>query len=261
MSTFEKYCSDVVKEYVQTVLIIDDRAGLDGNKQDNSDADVIELEEDNENPLSEITVENVLEAETIEQVENDEEEEVNTHPLRTLELTNAFYDLGIIAGLYQPQLSDEDDPEEFASKAKSVLATADIIILDWMLKDHDERYSLAIVKQILAQDRLTGGRLRTILIYTGEPDLHDIRDDIWSFLNDEALNKTNDYEISSENLNITLYNKIDATGSPRVVSEEELPSKAISDFSSLVDGLVPAFAMKATSTIRQNAGADCLSVW
>ncbi len=254
MSTFEKHCSDVVKEYVQTVLIIDDRAGLDGNKKDDSGVDVVEFEEDSENPLSETTAENAQEAEIVEEGGNEEEGEVNTHPLRTLELTNAFYDLGIIAGLYQPQISDEDDPEEFASNARPVLATADIIILDWMLKDHDERYSLAIVKQILEQDRLTGGRLRTILIYTGEPDLNDIRDDLWSFLDDETLNKTNDYKISSENLNITFYNKVDATGSPRVVPEEELPSKAISDFSSLVDGLVPAFAMKATSTIRQNAG-------
>ncbi|PMM52458.1 response regulator receiver domain [Vibrio lentus] len=251
MSAFKRYCSDIVKEYVQTVLIIDDGAGLDSTSTLLPDMDVNVPSDEDENPLlaSFSNQDDIGDGQ-----EDGGEQEENTHPLRTLELTNAFYELGIIAGLFQPQILDGDDPSEFANNVKIASATADIIVLDWALKKNDSRYSKALVKQILEQDIISGGRLRTIIIYTGEPRLNILRDDLWSYLNDESLDKTRDFEISSENLNIVFYNKADGVTAVRPISEEELPLTAIQEFSTLVDGLVPAFAMKAAATIRHNTG-------
>ncbi|MDW1829779.1 MULTISPECIES: response regulator receiver domain [Vibrio] len=247
MSAFEEHCRGIVSEYVQTVLIIDDGAGLN---RTNMDVGTVEEPEDFNNPMAaEVELEHEFEDDIV-----DEPEEV-THGLNTLDLTSAFYDLGLVAGIFQPKIVEGEQPEEFALKAEKVVATADIVILDWMLVDHDSRYSKAIVKQILSQDIQSGGRLRTIVIYTGESNLHQMRDELWTYLEDTSLKRDADYTISTEHLNIVFYNKDIALNALRPVSEKQLPQKALGEFAVLVDGLVPAFAMKAATTVRQNTGA------
>ncbi|MGB0662417.1 MAG: response regulator receiver domain [Pontibacterium sp.] len=250
MSTFDQYCRDVVDEYVQTVLIIDDGAGLSNTLAGGDEAEIIEEPLDGFDPMAE-----ALQPKGPRREELEDQNEQVTHPLNTLSLTNAFYERGIVAGLYQPKIDIGQSVEDFASKAMKVSATADVIILDWMLVDHDASYSIEIVKQILQHDKNNGGRLRTIVVYTGETNLHKLCNDLWGELRDENLDKPAEYQISSEHLNIVFYNKPDAVNVVRPVSEEDLPEKALQAFAALVNGLVPAFAMKATSTVRQCTGA------
>lgn len=249
MSAFEAHCKQIVDDYVQTVLIIDDGAGLKNTEE------VGELIA----PVSAPVVVNPFaQAKPLvlpHDGEQEEQTEQITHPLNTLSLTNAFYERGIVAGLYQPKIEAGDSPEAFAKKAMKVSATADVIILDWMLIDHDARYSKEIVRQILQHDKANGGRLRTIVVYTGETDLQSLRDGLWDYLGDESLDRSTDYQINAEHLNIVFYNKVDAMHALRAVSEADLPDRALEEFAELVDGLVPAFAMKATTTVRQYTGA------
>lgn len=247
MSAFRTHCREIVDEYVQTVLIIDDGAGL---KHKVESAEHIDME-DAENAT---IFDDLEDLEDLEEQEDSEDQEEVTHSLNTLDLTNAFYDLGIVAGLYQPQIEAEHPVDEFAQKIRKVSSTADIIILDWMLTDHDSSYSKAIVKQILDQDKESGGRLRTIVIYTGETSLHDKRDELFEYLDDQSLDNSDDYRISSEHLNIVFYNKEGSNNQLREVAEHELPNKALEEFTLLVDGLVPSFAMKASAAIRYNTG-------
>ncbi|MFA0050271.1 response regulator receiver domain [Vibrio breoganii] len=261
MSAFNKYCREVVDEYVQTVLIIDDGAGLKNISEVVEEVEAVEVPAEGFNPLAEPEDPQAEDPEAIEepaefQTEDLEaENEQKTHPLNTLSLTNAFYERGIVAGLYQPQIEEGEPAINFALKAMKVSATADVIILDWMLVDHDADYSQEIVKQMLLHDKKNGGRLRTIVVYTGETNLHKLRNDLWNYLDDDTLDNSIEYQINSEHLNIVFYNKADAMNDARSVSEKDLPEKALKEFSVLVDGLVPAFAMKATSTVRQYAGS------
>lgn len=246
MSAFENHCRDIVNDYVQTVLIIDDGAGLNCNI---ADVEIVDEPDDTNDPLTAFEQNYEAEAGSV-----NEPKEV-THGLNTLDLTNAFYELGIVAGIYQPKIEDNENAEEFALKAEKVVATADIVILDWMLIDHDSTYSKAIVKQILSQDIQSGGRLRTIVIYTGESNLHHMIDELLAYLKDESLNKYGDFTIRREHLNIVFYNKDIAINALRPVSEKCLPRMALGEFAILVDGLVSSFAMKAATTVRQNTGA------
>ncbi|WP_234920762.1 response regulator receiver domain, partial [Vibrio anguillarum] len=132
--------------------------------------------------------------------------------------------------------------------------SADIIILDWMLKKHDDRYSQEVVKEVLSKDAISGGRLRAIVIYTGEPKLNDLRNKLWTFLNNTTLKKDKDFTIYSDSLNIAFYNKSETTAGERIISEQELPHAALIEFSTLVDGLVPTFAVKSASEIKRNIG-------
>lgn len=249
MSVFKQRCREVVDEYVQTVLIIDDGAGLENKNTAPTEtkAEAIDMDDELRSPF----VEASAKAPKVPTATPTAQE--ITHSLNALELTSAFYELGIVAGLYQPQIQKDDTPEMFASKAKKVSVTADIIILDWMLVDHDSNYSKAIVKQIIEQDLELGGRLRTIVIYTGESNLHRLKNDLWDYLGDISLDKSHDYEITSKYLSIVFYNKNHVTGE-RQVSEQDLPPKTLEAFSFLVDGLIPSFAMKAAGAIRNNTG-------
>lgn len=250
MSAFEAHCKQIVDDYVQTVLIIDDGACLD-QFQKNIPTTVNLTVPPPANPMAMMAARPAIENSGEEEQKNGRTK--TPHLIDTLALTSAFYDRGIVAGLYQPQIEEGQDPEVFASKAIKVSSTADVLILDWMLNGSDATYSKEIVKQILAYDKSNGGRLRTIVVYTAETNLHTLRDNLWDYLGDENLDRTIDFQITSEHLNIVFYNKVD-DAALRPVSEKELPDKALKEFAVLVDGLVPAFAMKAAATIRQNTG-------
>tara|TARA_B110000211_G_scaffold234895_1_gene307171 strand:- start:952 stop:2772 length:1821 start_codon:yes stop_codon:yes gene_type:complete len=247
MTAFNEHCNAIVKDYVQTVLIIDDQAGLGLNKT--FDMEQVKVPVSN-NPLLETENKSQL----LEVAEQNEKPKVESHQLDALKLTNAFYEKGIVAGLYQPQITN-DDINDFATKAGKVAATADIIILDWMLKGSDDSYSKAIVKKILESDRESGGRIRNIIIYTGEINLIKLRDSLEVELNNEKVESLGEFQLSAQNLKISFYNKPDSGGRrEREIAEEELPQKALEEFEALVNGLVPTFAMKAAATIRHNTG-------
>ncbi|WP_327790132.1 response regulator receiver domain, partial [Vibrio anguillarum] len=93
-----------------------------------------------------------------------------------------------------------------------------------------------MVKEVLSKDAISGGRLRAIVIYTGEPKLNDLRNKLWTFLNNTTLKKDKDFTIYSDSLNIAFYNKSETTAGERIISEQELPHAALIEFSTLVDG-------------------------
>ncbi len=245
MTSFSEHCKSVVKEYIHTVMIIDDGAGLDNQgivARDlviPSSNDPFSASESEEIPIETVPPGHI------------------THSLDTFSLTNAFFEEGIVAGIYQPQIEDSQTPEAFASRTSSVCDKADIIILDWILKDRNPEYSKAVVKEILRGDHKNGGRVRAIIVYTGESNLHYLRDELFTYLNIDELDRSSDYEIRSENIIISFYNKNHGGYSftpDRAMSESEIPQQALNSFTVLVDGLVPVFAMKSAASIRRNTG-------
>ncbi|HCD4391626.1 TPA: hypothetical protein NBQ47_004328, partial [Enterobacter hormaechei] len=169
MNLFSTHCHEVVREYVQNVMIIDDGAQLDAANEPSS---TIMLNTPiSTSPLVSSFQQNIVfpknQLQTLPE---------NVHPLDTLSLTNAFFEEGIVAGIYQPKIQNNQTPEQFAAIARSACEKADIIILDWILKDRKSDFSKAIVKEILRSDSENGGRIRAIMIYTGESHLNDLRD-------------------------------------------------------------------------------------
>jgi len=250
MNLFSTHCHEVVREYVQNVMIIDDGAQLNAANEPSS---TIMLNTPiSTSPLVSSFQQNIVipknQLQTLPE---------NVHPLDTLSLTNAFFEEGIVAGIYQPKIQNNQTPEQFAAIARSACEKADIIILDWILKDRKSDFSKAIVKEILRSDSENGGRIRAIMIYTGESHLNDLRDELCVYLADSNLDKNIDFEIHSSNLIIAFYNKDHQTydfGPERAVSESEIPTAALESFSKLVNGLIPAFAIKSAASIRKNTG-------
>ncbi|HEJ7172722.1 TPA: hypothetical protein SMF89_002700 [Serratia marcescens] len=249
MNLFSAHCHEVVREYVQNVMIIDDGAQLNATHAPSTG--VMLNTPVSTNPL----ISSFRQMGTKENRGKIPPDSI--HPLDTLSLTNAFFEEGIVAGIYQPKILDNQTPEQFASIARSACEKADIIILDWILKNRSSDFSKAIVKEILRSDNENGGKIRAIMIYTGESRLNDLRDELCDYLTDYTLDRNIDFEIHSSNLIISFYNKDHQTydfSPERAVSEADIPAAALKSFSMLINGLVPAFAIKAAAAIRKNTG-------
>ncbi|MEZ8317776.1 response regulator receiver domain [Vibrio splendidus] len=245
MSAFNTHRKAIVEDYLQTVFVIDDGANLGLNK-----SNVSELSAPDGDPL----VTPLAVVQETQEESSTQESGSDSHQLDSLALTNAFYKVGIVPGLYQPQINNDDKPEEFAQDIIKVSQNSDVIILDWMLKKSASEFSKSIVKEIIESDKGAGGRLRSILIYTGENTLGDICNELLAHLNDTSLSKDGDYRILGEGLIIDFYCKEGSGSLGRDKSESELPSLVIESFSLLLNGLAPSFAVRSASEIRKNIG-------
>ena len=141
----------------------------------------------------------------------------------------------------------------------NALERADILILDWELRQENRGTTMGLLRTILSGDR--GERLRLIAIYTGEPGLQRIRDEIMEGLKD--LGKPGwsdepsqqDCEIPFGPCRIVLYAK---SGTPtpgleaRSVKEADLPDRLAADFATMVDGLLPCLVLSALTAVREN---------
>ncbi|MEZ9492128.1 response regulator receiver domain [Vibrio splendidus] len=245
MSAFNTHRKAIVEDYLQTVFVIDDGANLGLNK-----SNVSELSIPNGDPL--ITPLAVVQ-ETQEE-SSTQESGSDSHQLDSLALTNAFYRAGIVPGLYQPQIKEGEKPEKFAESIIKVSQNSDVIILDWMLKKSRSDYSKSIVKKIIEIDKAEGGRLRSIVIYTGENTLQDICEELLVYLDNDKLTKDGDFRIIGEGLVIEFYCKEGSGSVDRDRSESDLPNLVIESFSLLLNGLAPSFAVRSASEIRKNIG-------
>ena len=117
-------------------------------------------------------------------------------------------------------------------------------------------HALDLVTAILSSDR--GNRLRLIAVYTGEPRLPEIGEEIVSSL--ETLGRPVESseancEIASGPCRIVVYAKA-GTPTPdlkdRTVDEEALPDRLINDFTRMVVGLVPSLVLASLTTVREN---------
>jgi hypothetical protein len=258
--SFQQHCQQVVSEYLQTALIIDDQAALGSPPQNNTPITPVNNITDAGSMFSETTPPATTDeaATTVEPVVV-----VDSHDFDATKATNAFYNKGIIAGLYKPEITENQTAVSFAQTAIKIASRADVIIVDWMLKRAgSSEYSKELIKQVLIEDYVLGGRLRSIIVYTGQQDLSSLRDELLDYLIPNgkldliSLEANGHFSIQGNNLIIAFYNKKNTVGAleSRQKSENELPELALQEYANLVKGIVPAFAMSSAAKIRENIG-------
>lgn len=256
MSNFEGHCREVVSEYLQTALIIDDQVEFGEAAPRIDSVDIV-------NPAKPNPFTGVEDEAINESLVSSREAEFDQalHHFDAKKATDAFYSEGIVAGLYKPVIADGDSETDFAESVCVVAGRSDVLIVDWYLKRQSSNYSKALIKAVLESDVRSGGRLRAVVVYTGEPNLTVLRDELQGYLalseilSTVAPKKNGSFDIVGRNLVISFYNKpkVDAHAG-RSSSEQGLPHLAIKEFSRLVGGLIPAFAMKSAAKIRENTG-------
>ena len=170
------------------------------------------------------------------------------HTLDAQSVVESFSTLGVICGVVSPALS----PME-------VMRRADIVVLDWKLREDDPRYVLKLLCDLLTGE-IDRNSLRLVAIYTGEPGLEDICAEVTAELerhNLEPEMNENKMTISYRHGRIVLYAKSNVNLvkplKGRSVAETDLPERLVDDFSAMTEGLLPGIALTSLTAVREGA--------
>lgn len=222
--TFEDISKEVVNRFLQNILFIDDKAYQSDNKENEFDANKI---------------------------------------------SKVFAKEGKLCTIYAP--STEGD----LCACSSLFSKSDVIVLDWYLDlttekqeidadvdaDADEPrgyYTKKLIKEIVIDAK--EDKLKLVVIYTGETDLHAITKDIYELIQKYGNFSLDDCCLSSANVLILICAKYNGDEQfkhlgelkSKVVKYEELPDFITTVFARFVNGLFPNYVLSVISLIRNN---------
>ena len=181
-------------------------------------------------------------------------------------VSRAFSNAGKICGFFAPKTLEDIE------KCKQLIFKPDIVVLDWDIQidrvfskeeesqddETDDRghYSVELIKSIASDAK--NEKLKVIFVYTGEIGLHGIVSKIADSLGDGFVADEDKFEVSSGNIHIIIRLKPDSNVSHIgldgfKVSYADLPKAVMDAFSKYVSGLMPCFAMRSMSAIRDCA--------
>lgn len=174
------------------------------------------------------------------------------HPLNYQELSLAFSEVGINCCAFRPDSERFGSIEAAADQIMRSAKRADITILDWSMDNKFGASSGTLAKlsidKILCDDQCQHGRLRLIVIYTGEPNRQEIAEDICrsvSVADGGAICQGETVIFRKAGLEfcqITVIEKKD--------DAEELRDEVISLFTKLTTGLLSNATLSAIGEIR-----------
>ncbi len=243
--TFTEHSEQIAARFLHTALIVDDRA-LPADPPASADADAGDPPEQGGRGVADL-----LEPEP--QPAPDPEHELNLKAL-----TAAFASRGVLCGALSPE--SDDSPESIATKLLPPAARADLVILDWVLNGDNGERTKALLKQLLAHDAdPLRQRLRAVAIYTGQPTLVDIADELAPILDaaypDAELRREPDgLEMTKGPVRLVVLAKPDVDGVPEAHREsvETLPDRLNREFATMTRGLVRGVALSGLSALREN---------
>ena len=233
MGTVEDYqerSRKLARRFLQTAVVVDDEAYM-GSEQDNE-------------PREEV----VPPSRTSGQNDQEPVQRRSQHSLDAGSVIDSFSQLGVICGVIRP-----------TGSALEAMRKADIVVLDWFLRDDDSQYTLNLLGNLLAgeSDR---NSLRLVSIYTGEAQLEKVCAGVVDKLTEASLKPVQDNAgatISYQHGHVVLYAKSNVNLANafkgRSVAERDLPGKLIEDFASMTSGLLPAIALTSLAAVREGA--------
>lgn len=189
---------------------------------------------------------------TLSASQNNQDVSDNNHQSQKLNaesIMNGFSELGIICSVIDAR--------------DSVLKTirlADIVILDWLLKNNEPYETLKLIQDLLAKDA-DRNSLRLLAIYTGQATLEEISKTVFEVLKNEKLDpkhlNNNMMTISYRHGRVELYAKpgvnLSKAIESRKIQEAKLPEKLLKDFAMMTKGLLPNIALTSLSAIREGS--------
>lgn len=232
--TFEGLVARAVERFLQSAVVVDDRAFLPSAIQPtrlrtpSPEAETlaeIEEEEKTQGPVSDSEV----------------GDPANT-PLNAKEIVDAFAARGVVCGVLRPSADETDEVRRVAPRA---IRRSDLVIVDWHLHGDDGEATIALLQDVVQE---AGEAMRLVAIYTGDPDLPRVARKLMERLGAEPIDEIS-VEIGS--VRIVVIGKADPDA-PKdgAVSESELPKLLVELYAALADGLVRAAALSALGALR-----------
>ena len=229
---YQERSRKLVRRFLQTAVLVDDQAYMDPEQGNEPKGEVV-----SPSRIQKVSGQN-------------DRGQVGRRSLKSLNadsVIDSFSTLGVICGVILHKDSALEAMRKAAKdSALKTMRKADIVILDWLLRDGKPQYTLELLRNLL-----TGGSdqnsLRLVAIYTGEADLKEICEKICGILTEAGLDpKPNEDEpkISYRDGRVVIYAKSN-------VAEEELPKELVNDFTEMTSGLLPRIALTSLAAVRE----------
>jgi len=220
MNAFDTASRDVLRDFLQTAVVIDDRA------YDKKPEPVAELKVPGRGP---VTVGDVGESPAKTQ---------SAHELDTRLLVDTFASKGLVCAIIAPHENDS-----IAERLGPVADRCDIVVIDWQLFDDGGKRTRALIEDLC--QRGGGNRLRLLCVYSGEKDLGEISEKLITEI-DELSPCNEDRSVLRKNhVIVTILGK-------RAVSEADLADALLDRFVGFTKGLLSNAVLSALSGIRRN---------
>ncbi|MGO8058265.1 response regulator receiver domain [Rhizobium johnstonii] len=233
--TFEEQCSQAASRFLQTAVLVDDRAEFAHGEHEVGDL---------EDP-SDLAAADAPAAMAAAPAPKED--------LDAGAITKGFADKGLICSVLKPSPGERTVTADVLRLAPR----SDMIVVDWQIGDNGE-IALNIVGKVLEIDKRSGGRLRLFAVYTGVRDLQTVADRIgldiaslqvganpFEFVNDSSTAKlvilgkgvAADHEAGQEG---------------RCVEEGDLAERLISEFATFSGGILRNATLASMGHLRSN---------
>lgn len=261
--TFQEISERCVRNFLHTVVIIDDQAFRTNNSRSPEALDTPGLlmqgpAHQNDAPVveqQEAVVRHGVGMPGLPHMDENKTASPEPFDLDAEEVVRLFARTGVVCAVLEPQ--DSSRSSELLTDSMPAAKRADALILDWRIHDTDGDHALSLIKGVLTDDGSHNGRLRLILIYTAEPDLNTVYTRLHDALAKDKIVITPDREnlvLSNAALRITVLAKpttlLRAEWQKHAVNLAGLPMRLITEFSRLTSGLVSNVALSSLAILR-----------
>ena len=237
MSVPQPIALEVVGRFLQTVVVLDDLAYMAPEDDSLGGQDLNLVVPKTSAPVFEESGEAITEGDMF------------SHRLDAQSLIEGFAGRGLVCAVILPR-KGHDESESTLRISKR----ADIVILDWQMDDQGQK-ATKIIRELLDEDLMAGGKLRFIAIYTAEPEIERIRDEVKRELSDTAVEwlelKTEDITLDTSTCRIAFLQKAQDAGDGRAVLAEDLADRLIHLYAEFTNGLLRSVALGAIAAIRE----------
>lgn len=175
--------------------------------------------------------------------------------------TEAFGQRGLVCAVLSPQTKEEN--REVKDPLLKSARRADLVVLDWNLNGDGGETTRGLVKGILKKDDGLERRLRVIAVYTGEPALGGIGEEMRKIVEEtlpehSVKQDENAPAFTCGPVRVTILAKEYVRNLPAVdrrqqVTVDKLPNRLRDEFGRLCNGLVAGAAVAAMAAIRGEA--------
>lgn len=245
-----------VESFVRTAILIDNEPTSEAPSTDNAQAMVATSSAYGARQAAVPTAQAAGSEAAAQPVAKDAE----SHRLWVQPVTNGFASRRITCGFYFPANDDTGIVDTALNAARHVDAT----IVDWQLRPKDTGPAQDLISKLIKDDQSVGGRLRLIVVYTGERGIDSECAKLLVHLQGQGLTnlavQDEGRALAGKNVRITFANKPRAnkpedelTGAgARPVPWEKLPAFVLEQYSFLARGLLQSFALKAIGAVRED---------
>ncbi|MFA7279555.1 MAG: response regulator receiver domain [Sterolibacterium sp.] len=180
-------------------------------------------------------------------------------PFVPQDIVASFAKKRIVCSLYQPK---KEASVGANSDVYPLCLASDIVIVDWDLYGDAGRRALELVTNLICQSlEEVPEQLRLVMVYTQEPNLFKVANDIYEKLNERIPNVVqppteNALSLHSLNSRVAILGKPgtrQAEYKPAEVKEKELADRAITEFTQLASGLLQGAVLLGLAEIRLNS--------